>query len=77
MSTIDPAAIDDYEHVVEKVDLDAISARERVTRHDVKARLEEFSALAGHEVAHRGMTSRDLTENTEQLQILRSLELCS
>ncbi|MFA9563647.1 MAG: adenylosuccinate lyase [Acidimicrobiales bacterium] len=72
---LDPAAIDDYEHVVEKVDLDAIRARERVTRHDVKARLEEFSALAGHEVAHRGMTSRDLTENTEQLQILRSLEL--
>ena len=72
---IDPAAIEDYEHVVEKVDLDAIRARERVTRHDVKARLEEFSALAGHEVAHRGMTSRDLTENTEQLQVFRSLEL--
>ena len=72
---IDPAAIEDYEQVVEKVDLDAIRARERVTRHDVKARLEEFSAMAGHEVAHRGMTSRDLTENTEQLQVLRSLEL--
>jgi adenylosuccinate lyase len=72
---IDPDAIDDYEQVVDKVDLDAIKTRERVTRHDVKARLEEFSALAGHEVAHRGMTSRDLTENTEQLQILRSLEL--
>ncbi len=73
---IDPSVIDDYEQVVEKVDLDSINARERVTRHDVKARLEEFCALAGHETAHRGMTSRDLTENTEQLQILRALELC-
>ena len=53
----------------------SIDARERVTRHDVKARIEEFSALAGHEHAHKGMTSRDLTENVEQLQVRRSLEL--
>lgn len=66
--------IDDYERVVENVDLDSISARERVTRHDVKARIEEFNALAGHEHIHKGMTSRDLTENVEQLQIRRSLE---
>ncbi|SUE16639.1 adenylosuccinate lyase [Rhodococcus gordoniae] len=67
-------AIADYERVVEQVDLDSIAARERVTRHDVKARIEEFNALAGHEHVHKGMTSRDLTENVEQLQILRSLE---
>src|SRR4030095_8678916 len=42
---------------------------------DVKARIEEFNALAGHEHVHKGMTSRDLTENVEQLQIRRSLEL--
>ena len=52
-----------------------LAARERVTRHDVKARIEEFSALAGHEHIHKGMTSRDLTENVEQLQIRASLEL--
>ena len=52
---------------------DSIAARERVTRHDVKARIEEFSALAGHEHIHKGMTSRDLTENVEQLQIRASL----
>ena len=68
-------AIAAYEAVVGQVDLDSIQARERVTRHDVKARLEEFSALAGHEHAHKGMTSRDLTENVEQLQVRRSLEL--
>ncbi len=67
-------AIDDYERVVDQVDLASIADRERVTRHDVKARIEEFNALAGHEHVHKGMTSRDLTENVEQLQILRSLE---
>ena len=66
--------VEDYERVVEQVDLASIAARERVTRHDVKARIEEFCALAGHEHIHKGMTSRDLTENVEQLQILRSLE---
>ena len=64
-----------YEAVVDKVDLDSIAARERVTRHDVKARIEEFCALAGHEHIHKGMTSRDLTENVEQLQVRQSLEL--
>ncbi|MGH9112698.1 MAG: adenylosuccinate lyase [Acidimicrobiales bacterium] len=68
-------AIDDYRAVVDAVDLASIEARERVTRHDVKARIEEFSALAGHEHAHKGMTSRDLTENVEQLQVRLALEL--
>jgi adenylosuccinate lyase len=67
--------VEDYEAVVDRVDLDSIAARERVTRHDVKARIEEFSALAGHEHIHKGMTSRDLTENVEQLQIRGSLVL--
>ena len=68
-------AIDAYESVVDDIDLDSIAARERVTRHDVKARIEEFSDLAGHEHAHKGMTSRDLTENVEQLQVRTGLEL--
>ncbi len=68
-------AVEAYEAVVEKVDLASIAARERVTRHDVKARIEEFNALAGQESIHRGMTSRDLTENVEQLQIKRSMEI--
>ena len=66
-------AIDAYRRVIEQVDLDSIDARERVTRHDVKARIDEFCALAGHEQIHKGMTSRDLTENVEQLQVRRSL----
>ena len=69
------AALDDYRRVVDHVDLDAIRARERITRHDVKARIEEFNALAGHELVHVGLTSRDVTENVEQLQVRRSLEV--
>ena len=68
-------AIEAYREVLEQVDLDAIEARERVTRHDVKARIDEFAALAGHEHIHKGMTSRDLTENVEQLQVRRALVL--
>ena len=67
--------IEAYEAVVDHVDIASIDARDRVLRHDVKARIEEFSELAGHEHIHKGMTSRDLTENVEQLQVRRSLEL--
>lgn len=67
------ATIEDYRRVVDRVDLESIRSRELVTRHDVKARIEEFNALAGHEQIHKGLTSRDATENVEQLQIRRSL----
>lgn len=68
-------AIAAYENVIDKVDLESIANREKITRHDVKARIEEFNVLAGYEQVHKGMTSRDLTENVEQLQVYRSLEL--
>jgi len=64
-----------YEAVVEKVNLDSIDRREIKTRHDVKARIEEFNALAGVEKIHIGLTSRDLTENIELIQIKAGLEL--
>lgn len=68
-------AIKVYESVKNKVNLASIDRRERKVLHDVKARIEEFSSLAGYEYAHLGMTSRDLTENVEQLQVIRSLRL--
>jgi len=68
-------AIEASRLVADDVDLDSIEARGRTTRHDVKARVEEFAALAGHEHAHKGLTSRDLTENVEQLQIRSALTL--
>ena len=72
----DPAmVIKAYQDVVEHVDLASIAEREKITRHDVKARIEEFNALAGFQHVHKGMTSRDLTENVEQLQIVSSLKI--
>jgi adenylosuccinate lyase len=64
-----------YEKVIEKVDLGSIDKREIKTRHDVKARIEEFNALAGIEKIHIGLTSRDLTENIELIQVKAGLEL--
>lgn len=72
---VPPDAIAAYEQVKDQVDLEAIREREAVTRHDVKARIEAFCELAGHEHIHKGMTSRDLTENVEQLQVLQALRL--
>ena len=72
---IPDGVVDDYRAVIDQVDLASIRDREKITRHDVKARIEEFCALSGHEHIHKGMTSRDLTENVEQLQVRRGLEL--
>ncbi len=66
-------AIDAYEKVKDSVNVQSIMDRERITRHDVKARIEEFNDLAGHQEIHKGLTSRDLTENVEQLQVFRGL----
>lgn len=68
-------AIDAYERVKNNIDVESIKKREKITRHDVKARIEEFCDLAGFEHIHKGMTSRDLTECVEQLQVFKSLEI--
>ncbi len=72
---IDPDAVVDYEAVIDQVDLDSIDKRDRELKHDVKARLDEFSDLAGRQDVHKGLTSRDVTENVEQLLTWRALEL--
>ncbi|MFW6287010.1 MAG: adenylosuccinate lyase, partial [Candidatus Sumerlaeota bacterium] len=68
-------AIEAYEKARDDVRLERIDARERELRHDVKARLEEFNDLAGYEHIHKGMTSRDLTDNVEQMQIRQAVRL--
>ena len=73
--SIPDSAIKDYEKVVEKIDLASIDKREKQSRHDVKARIDEFNELAGHQFNHLGMTSRDLTENIEAFQIRSALLL--
>lgn len=71
--SVQSGVLEAYEAVIDQVDLASIASREKVLRHDVKARIEEFCALAGHEHIHKGMTSRDLTENVEQMQVKNSL----
>ena len=64
-----------YESVKTKIDLGSIERREAELKHDVKARIEEFNALAGQQRIHLGLTSRDVTENIEGWQIKTSLGL--
>ena len=68
-------AIEDYEEVQAEINLESIREREKKSRHDVNSRIEEFNDLAGHQFIQWGMTSRDLTENAEQYQILRGLDI--
>ena len=72
---IPESAINSYDKVKSQINLESISKRERKLRHDVKSRIEEFCDLAGHQHIHKGLTSRDLTDNVEQLQIFRSLKI--
>ncbi|MGC1176578.1 MAG: adenylosuccinate lyase [Candidatus Saccharimonadales bacterium] len=68
-------AIVDYEAVQSDIDMASMREREKTSGHDVNARIEEFNALAGHQKIQFGMTSRDLTENVEQLQIVEGLRI--
>lgn len=67
--------IEDYQAVQADINLDSMREREKASGHDVNARIKEFNALAGHERIHMGMTSRDLTENVEQYQIARGMDI--
>jgi adenylosuccinate lyase len=69
-------AIEAYEKAQDKIDLGMIEEIERRTKHDVKARIEAFcQAAGGFEYIHLGMTSRDLTDNVEQIQNRRAMKL--
>ena len=68
-------AIAAYQRTKNDIDLESILEREKIVKHDVKARIEEFCNLAGYEHIHKGMTSRDLTENIEQLQVLSLIHI--
>ncbi len=72
---IPEGAIEDYVRVQGVIDRDSIRQRELLLKHDVLARLAEFNALSGHQFAHNAMTARDPTENIEQLQNLRGMDI--
>ncbi len=52
-----------------------IAALEAQTGHDLYARLRWFNEAIGADHAHRGLTSSDITENTQQIQITQSAEV--
>jgi len=65
-----------YENALDDIDLGLIEEIERRTKHDVKSKIEAFClASGGYEYIHLGMTSRDLTDNVEQIQIKRAMKL--
>ena len=70
-------AISAYEKVKHQIDVASIMQRERTTRHDVKARIEEFNDLAGQEHVHKGMTSRDLTETSSNSRFTNRCSCCA
>ncbi len=59
-----------FESAKEDVNLELIRDIEKRTKHDVKAGIEAYVIVSGAgEHLHKGMTSRDLTDNVEQMQI--------
>lgn len=69
-------AVRGYEDALGKIDLGLIEEIERRTKHDVKAKIEAFcQAAGGYEYVHLGLTSRDLTDNVEQIQIKEAMRL--
>jgi adenylosuccinate lyase len=70
---IPAGAIRKYQAASERIDLALIRRIEGRTRHDLAARIEAFNRAAGTEGGiHLGMTSRDVTDNVEGLQIRRA-----
>ncbi len=68
--------IEKYEKSKGNIDAAWIEARERETKHDVKAKIEAFVKVSGAgEYIHKGMTSRDLTDNVEQMQIKKASKI--
>jgi adenylosuccinate lyase len=68
--------IEKFEAAKKNIDFNRIKEIEKITKHDVKARIQAFieGAQAG-EYIHIGMTSRDLTDNVEQMLIKKASKL--
>ncbi|MFC2137929.1 adenylosuccinate lyase [Bacteroidota bacterium] len=65
-----------FEDARDDIDLEDIREIEKKTKHDIKANIESFvKAASAPEHIHKGMTSRDLTDNVEQMQILKASKI--
>ena len=68
--------IEGYENAIDHIDFIFIKQREIETKHDVKAKIEAFVRASGKdEHIHKGMTSRDLTDNVEQMQFKKASQI--
>ncbi|MBN1385428.1 adenylosuccinate lyase [Candidatus Woesearchaeota archaeon] len=68
--------IEAYESAIDVDNRDAIREMEAELRHDIKAKIQGFSGAAGvNGYIHRPLTSRDLTDNVEQWQIMDAAKL--
>jgi adenylosuccinate lyase len=68
--------IEKFERSKNDIDAQYIKNRELELKHDVKAKIEAFVKVSGAgEHIHKGMTSRDLTDNVEQMQNKKSAVL--
>ena len=64
------------EQTENQIDLESIERRERITRHDLLARLQETIAVAEiPEVLHLGMTSADIVENSYLIRMAKTCEI--
>ena len=68
--------IEKYERAKNDVNLERITEIEMKTKHDVKAKIQAFVEASGaKEHLHKGMTSRDLTDNVEQMQVKKASKI--
>lgn len=76
VASISSEAIAQFEAAKNRIDIGRIEAIEKITKHDVKARIQAFvEAAQAPEVIHLAMTARDATDNVEQMQIKQAGQL--
>ena len=65
--------IEKYKKALNKINLKKIKEIELINKHDVKARIQHFNQEAGilpnQQIIHLGLTSRDITDNIDLIQI--------
>lgn len=69
------AAIEQLDERGDAVNELYVNELEQQYGHDLYARLQYFNWASGHDYAHRGLTSADITENAQQVQIVDACEV--
>jgi adenylosuccinate lyase len=67
--------VDDYRAVIGDINLADMDRQEAKTKHDTNARITVFNELTGHQDVATALTSRDITDNADQVQKKLGLEI--